>query len=71
MNQYSRGFRFLQVALFTGAIATTATLSSLSSGWSRSVLAALEDSPKTVLDEAWQIVNQKYVDPNFNQVDWQ
>jgi carboxyl-terminal processing protease len=71
MNQYSRGFRFLQVALFTGAIATTATLSSLSSGWNRSVLAALEDSPKTVLDEAWQIVNQKYVDPNFNQVDWQ
>lgn len=71
MNQYSRGFRFIQVALFTGAIATTATLSSLSSGWNRSVLAALEDSPKTVLDEAWQIVNQKYVDPNFNQVDWQ
>lgn len=71
MNQYPRGFRFLQVALFTGAIATTATLSSLSSGWNRSVLAALEDSPKTVLDEAWQIVNQRYVDPNFNQVDWQ
>jgi carboxyl-terminal processing protease len=71
MNQYSRGFRFLQVVLCTGAIATTATLSSLSSGWNRSVLAALEDSPKTVLDEAWQIVNQKYVDPDFNQVDWQ
>lgn len=71
MNQYSRGFRLLQVALFTGAIATTATLSSLTSGWNRSVLAALEDSPKTVLDEAWQIVNQRYVDPNFNQVDWQ
>jgi carboxyl-terminal processing protease len=71
MNQYPRGFRVLQAALFTGAIAATATLSSLSSGWNRSVLAALEDSPKTVLDQAWQIVNQKYVDPNFNQVDWQ
>jgi carboxyl-terminal processing protease len=71
MNQYLRGFRFLKVALFTGAIAATATLSSLSSGWNRSVLAALEDGPKTVLDQAWQIVNQKYVDPDFNQVDWQ
>jgi carboxyl-terminal processing protease len=71
MNQYLRGFRWFQVALCTGAIATTATLSSLTLGWNRSVLAALEDSPKTVLDEAWQIVNHKYVDPNFNQVDWQ
>lgn len=71
MNQDPRGFRFLKVALFTGAIAATATLSSLSSGWNRSVLAALEDGPKTVLDQAWQIVNQKYVDPDFNQVDWQ
>ncbi|MEM0979251.1 MAG: S41 family peptidase [Cyanobacteria bacterium P01_H01_bin.58] len=30
----------------------------------------LEDSPKVVLDEAWQIVNHKYVDANFNQIDW-
>jgi carboxyl-terminal processing protease len=33
--------------------------------------AILQDSPKVVLDEAWQIVNQEYVDPTFNQVDWQ
>lgn len=33
--------------------------------------AILQDSPKVVLDEAWQIVNREYVDPNFNQVDWQ
>lgn len=32
--------------------------------------ATWQDSPKTVLDEAWQIVNSSYVDPNFNQVDW-
>jgi carboxyl-terminal processing protease len=32
---------------------------------------ALQDSPKTVLDEAWQIVYQEYVDDNFNQIDWQ
>jgi carboxyl-terminal processing protease len=31
----------------------------------------LQDSPKAVLDEAWQIVDRDYVDPKFNQVDWQ
>ena len=29
-----------------------------------------EDSPKVVLDEAWQIVDREYVDDTFNQVDW-
>lgn len=29
-----------------------------------------QESPKAVLDEAWQVVNQTYVDPTFNQVDW-
>lgn len=33
--------------------------------------AALEDSPKVVLDEAWQLVNRYYVDGTFNQKDWQ
>ncbi|MGB3615544.1 MAG: S41 family peptidase [Elainellaceae cyanobacterium] len=31
---------------------------------------ALTDSPKAVLDEAWQIVNRDYVDSSFNQTDW-
>lgn len=30
----------------------------------------LEDSPKVVVDEAWQIVHEEYVDSNFNHVDW-
>lgn len=29
-----------------------------------------DDSPKAVLDEAWQIVNREYVDNTFNQQDW-
>jgi carboxyl-terminal processing protease len=33
--------------------------------------ANLQPSYKAVLDEAWQIVNREYVDPQFNQVDWQ
>ncbi|MDA0266255.1 MAG: S41 family peptidase [Cyanobacteria bacterium] len=32
--------------------------------------ATWQDSPKVVLDEAWQIVEDTYVDPSFNQVDW-
>jgi carboxyl-terminal processing protease len=33
--------------------------------------AALQDSPKVVVDEAWQIVNREYVDGSFNNVNWQ
>lgn len=32
---------------------------------------ALKNSPKAVVDEAWQIVNQTYVDRQFNRVNWQ
>lgn len=33
--------------------------------------APLQDSPKAVLDEAWQIIHHEYVDGAFNHVDWQ
>jgi carboxyl-terminal processing protease len=71
MHQSSWLSNLLHTALFGGAVATTATLSLLSPTLSPSVQASLHDSPKAVLDEAWQIVYQDYVDPNFNQVDWQ
>lgn len=31
----------------------------------------LENNPKVILDEAWQIINTHYVDPKFNRVNWQ
>ena len=31
---------------------------------------SFKDSPKMVLDEAWQLVYQEYVDAEFNRVDW-
>ena len=31
---------------------------------------SFQNSPKVVLDEAWQLVYQEYVDANFNRVDW-
>ena len=48
-----------------------ATTSFVVSYASPSVNAALEDSPKTVVDEVWQIVNNEFVDRKFNQVNWQ
>ena len=32
--------------------------------------ATLEDSPKNVVDEVWQIVNSEFVDRGFNHTDW-
>jgi carboxyl-terminal processing protease len=36
-----------------------------------SALAVSKDSPKALVDEAWQIVNREYVDGTFNRLDWQ
>lgn len=30
----------------------------------------LEDSPKKVVDEVWQLINNEFVDKGFNHVDW-
>ncbi|NJM95461.1 MAG: PDZ domain-containing protein [Acaryochloridaceae cyanobacterium CSU_5_19] len=32
--------------------------------------AKLEDSPKALVDQAWQIVHQEYADRSFNDKDW-
>jgi len=71
MNSSPKKFSVLQSVLFGGAIAATASLYLFGPTWCRSVRAALEDSPKNVVDEAWQVVNREYVDGTFNQVDWQ
>ncbi|MEO0768440.1 MAG: S41 family peptidase, partial [Cyanobacteria bacterium J06649_4] len=52
---------FLLPAMVTG-IAPNATQPAAASSF--------RDSPKTVLDEAWQLVYQEYVDADFNRVDW-
>ncbi|MEY3870984.1 MAG: hypothetical protein RLZZ338_4878 [Cyanobacteriota bacterium] len=70
MKLAPRHFSLLQAALFSGALATTASISLLMPGFSQSVRAALQDSPKVIIDEAWQIVNRDFVDPKFNRVDW-
>ncbi len=71
MKPNSRHFQPLQAAALGGLVITTSTLALLAPGLSRSVRAALQDSPKAVVDEAWQLVNRYYVDGTFNKVDWQ
>ncbi|OKH12837.1 peptidase S41 [Fischerella major NIES-592] len=70
MKQSAKRYSPLQVALIGGAIATTATVSAFGLGWCRSVRAALQDSPKQVVDQVWQLVNREYVDGSFNRQNW-
>ena len=70
MNQSAKRYSPLQAVLIGGAIATTATVSVFGSAWTRCVLAALQDSPKALVDQVWQLVNREYVDGSFNQQDW-
>ncbi len=69
MHQLFKRSRLFNVALFSGAVAV-ATASLLTPVLSSSVHASLENSPKAILDEAWQIVNREYVDTTFNSTDW-
>ncbi len=71
MNQSAKSYSPLQVALIGSAIATTATISVFGPTWCRSVHAALQDSPKAIVDQVWQLVNREYVDSTYNQQDWQ
>jgi carboxyl-terminal processing protease len=50
-------------------------LSSLEQTWSEpkqtNGLTRLKNSPRGLVDQAWQIVNRSYVDATFNRQDWQ
>lgn len=47
------------------------TLVAATPGLSSSVQAEFRNSPKSLVDEVWQLVNNSYVDGSFNQTDWQ
>ncbi|MGL5795813.1 MAG: S41 family peptidase, partial [Waterburya sp.] len=61
-----KSHRLRTIKLLTALGATSLLVSQSSSP----VAAALEDSPKTVIDEVWQIISSEFVDPEFNHVDW-
>lgn len=70
MNRSPKHHSLPKIALCGGAVAATAALYLFGPGLGR-VRAALQDSPKAVLDEAWQIVHREYVDGSFNKVNWE
>ncbi len=78
MNQYSRSSFRSQNSLLARIAKVTPVkgiailaLTSLAVTYANSsVKAALQDSPKTIVDEVWQIVNNEFVDRDFNRVDW-
>lgn len=53
----------------TAAMITTVAVTGAGLHLSQSQ-AFFQESPKELVDEVWQIVNQQYVDATFNQVDW-
>jgi carboxyl-terminal processing protease len=79
MNQHSqkssRGQSLLLTRISQASsfkwIATFLTTSLIISYANSSVKAALEESPKTVVDEVWQIVNNEFVDKDFHHINWQ
>ncbi len=53
----------------TAAVLTTIAVTGAGLRLPRSV-ASLQDNPKRLVDEVWQVINDTYVDATFNQVDW-
>ncbi|MFY0609106.1 MAG: PDZ domain-containing protein [Candidatus Atelocyanobacterium thalassa] len=54
--------------LWSGTIAVLSTLTIIFPGLSFNIP---EDNPKAVIDEIWQIVNNEFVDLEFNRINWQ
>ncbi|MGB7084442.1 MAG: S41 family peptidase [Phormidesmis sp.] len=57
-------------ALVIPAMTVGAALSSAPPAAASDLQTTFQNSPKTILDEAWQLVYQEYVDADFNRVDW-
>ncbi|MGB3766058.1 MAG: S41 family peptidase [Phormidesmis sp.] len=65
LKHYSVGAAALVIpAIATGLVGSTAKPATANPQGS------FQDSPKMVLDEAWQLVYKEYVDADFNRVDW-
>jgi carboxyl-terminal processing protease len=70
MKKGSSTAQILRAFICGAAIASTTAFLPVRSAASRTDGIPLTDSPKVVLDEAWQLVNQYYVDNTFNHNDW-
>jgi len=70
MNQ-TPFYRFKQSLQSAALAGTMISASWFISSFTAPAWAELTESPKTVVDEVWQIVNQNYVNPKFNQDKWE
>lgn len=61
----------VRASLLTAGLAIAATTATFLNPTPPVRAAWQQDSPKAVIDEAWQIVNREYVDGTFNKNDWQ
>lgn len=60
-----RGLVVGATALLTATVAVTGAGIHLSKS-----VAGFRESPKQLIDEVWQVINQEYVDGSFNGTDW-
>jgi carboxyl-terminal processing protease len=71
MTQHSQPFTLLSRSFSKVSIAALATVSFLAPISPQGVAKAeIVDSPKALVDEVWQIVNNEFVDKDFNHNDW-
>ncbi|MFM5890983.1 MAG: carboxyl-terminal processing protease CtpC [Dolichospermum sp.] len=57
--------------VLSATVITLSTIAVTSLGIHSIGKASFKDSHKDLIDEVWQIINYRYVDGTFNQVDWQ
>ena len=69
MSQTPNSVPMLRTTVLGGMIGLTTMVAGGLVG-NRPAQAEFKDSPKVIVDEVWQLVNQHFVDANFNQVDW-
>lgn len=62
---------FLPLSLLSCTLALVTATGALINPVDAVYAAWKQDSPKAIVDEAWQIVNRDYVDETFNKKDWQ
>ncbi|MGQ9866839.1 MAG: carboxyl-terminal processing protease CtpC [Pseudanabaenaceae cyanobacterium] len=56
--------------VLTSTAALTAAVAVIGFQLANPSAAAFRNSPKELVDEVWQIVNSRFVDPSFNKTDW-
>ncbi len=72
MNSSIKSIWFEQLCIWGGAIAAVTLQSMITPVLSspKSEIDVLENNPKAVIDEMWQIVNNEFVDYDFDRADW-